>query len=115
MNVYLLQGSVNFRLVILGEYTFITCEKGTTRVLELMEPKNLPRKRSDLNLVNFLLQRALYQKVYRYEIRDVDHCEAAGRAFCCIVGSDKPGRKIREPGRLLKRGATVIKAVLNSC
>lgn len=62
VNVYLLQGSVNFRLVILGEYTFITCENCTTRVLELMEPKNLPQKRSDLNLVNFLLQRACIRK-----------------------------------------------------
>jgi len=35
--------------------------------------KNLPMSRSDLNLVNFLLWRALRQKLYRQDFRDIDH------------------------------------------
>jgi len=35
--------------------------------------KNLPPSRSDLRLVSFLLWRALQQKLYRQNYRDIDH------------------------------------------
>ena len=39
---------------------------------------------SDLNLVNFLLWRALQQKLYRQDFRDVDHL----KCVCYTAGSD---------------------------
>jgi len=42
-------------------------------VSEFIEAKNLPSSRSDLNLVNFLLWRALQQKFYHQDLRDLDH------------------------------------------
>ena len=46
---------------------------GFQRVRVHGSKKNLPLNSSDLILVNFLLWRALQQKLYRQDFRDLDH------------------------------------------
>jgi len=56
------------------------------RVTEFREAKNMPPSSSDLNLVNFLLRRALQH------ICNVKRCETliSWNAFCYIAEPDKP-------------------------
>jgi len=64
------------------------CAKRTiycSSALEYGSKRNLPPCRSDLNLVNFLLRRALQQKLYRQDFRDVDNLNRV----LFTAGSDK--------------------------
>ena len=77
-----------------------------SRALELMEArKNFPPSRYDLSLANFLLQRALQQKLYRQDFRDVDHL----KRVLYTAGSDKSDAMEEVPRRLPKRVAMVYR------
>ena len=69
-----------------------------------MEAKNCPPSRLDLNPVNFLLWRALQQKLYHQEIRDVSS------QSCCVtlLGPISQDTIKEMPDQLLKTAAMVI-------